>query len=542
MKENKTGIKLKFGECDKKNLKEKKMGIEIGIDLGTTNSVVSFVNRKGKLESVKFGNKHIVPSIVFFKTKNDYFIGAKAKNAGLIEPKAVVENFKTRMGDYENKYTIVASESQEKFELSAKQIAKIFLNQLIEKSQKKIQKKLKVTESIEKAVITIPAKFNPTEKEATKWAAEQNNIEVKVAFEPTAAAIAYQKEFNAGEKILVYDFGGGTFDVSLLSAKNGTFREINSNGDKHLGGNLINEQIITNLKERIEDYIELPDTIEDYDEEDFDYDEETLKKNFSIIYQTANKIKEELSSNDSYEDNMMVFDKAGVQQNLDLEFTRKSFNNLIKNQIQRTIDITREVIESSEYDKDDISEIVLAGGSSQIPLVREKLEEYFGKGVKSDADPSTLISIGAAILADGELSGGISTEYKIQNEIGIKANEGSNYAIFDKLISVGQTLPFSITKEYSPVEDYQKTLNIDIFERDINNYPDAKKTMQDGIEHFETFTINNLPKRKQQDLKILVTFKMAIDGTLNIGVELKESSGSLIKSENLKIDKVSNLV
>jgi molecular chaperone DnaK len=518
-------------------------GLEIGIDLGTTNTVISFVNKKGKLESLKFGRKHTISSAVYFKTKNDYIIGENALKKGLINPTSIIKNFKSKLGDRSFKFSVTASESKETFEISAKNVTKIFLNKVIEKAQTKIQKKLKTQESIDRAVITVPAKFSPTEKEATKWAAEQNGIDIKVAFEPTAAAIAYQKEFDAKELILVYDFGGGTFDVSLLSNKNGSYKEINSGGDKTLGGNLINEKIFNFLKKNImNDYIELPDDVDDFDEEEYGYSKEILEKNWTIVYEYANRIKEELSEDDLFEDNMTFTDKEGKPISKDLKFTRASFNKLIKDIIQKTIDITKKVVEESEYGKDDIKQIVLAGGSSKIPLVREKLKEYFGShNIMSDGDPSTLISEGAAILANNELGGGIKTEYKIQNEIGIKTNNNSNYGIFDKLVSVGEILPFSITKEYRLTEDNQKYLNIEIYERDIRNYPNAIRVMDDGIEQIDTFTINNLPKKKVNDLKIIVNFKVKNDGSLGINVEFKDRSGNIIHSKNLEIKKYSIL-
>jgi len=517
------------------------MGREVGIDLGTTNSVVSYI-KEGKIKTLQFGRSHTVPSVVYFKSKNDRLYGEDAKSKGLLNPQAMVKHFKSKMGDTTHKFNIRA-ENGEQFQLSAKEVAKIFLNYLIDTANRKLMKD-DSSESIDDVVITVPAKFNPTEKSATKWAAKQNNVNARLAFEPTAAAIAYQKDFEAGEKILIYDFGGGTFDVSIIEAKNGFFKEISTGGDKHLGGNTLTLKIVKSFLERAEDELEIlmPLDPNDFNVEDFGLTKEHFEKNYELIFAKAEEVKLRLSEDEEYEDKLDLFNKDGDLVSLEVVLSKKGFEYLVKKDIQRTIEITQMTIEDAKYQIADISTVVLAGGSSIIPLVKEKLSELFGAvTINSDADPSTLISHGAAILADKHFASSIEIKQNVQNDIGVKVSEGSSINKFDLLIKSGENLPCRVEKEYSLVEDNQQTLEIEIYERDIKNYPNAKRTMDDGIEHFDELVISDLPPMKKNEVKIIVAFEMEEDGSMELVVELKDNDGNLITNGELRIQTTSNL-
>ena len=246
------------------------MGKEIGIDLGTTNTVVSYVNKKGRLRCLRYENKNIIPSVVYFMSEKEFIIGEKAKKRYVSNPEAGIASFKSHLAEKE-KIEVIA-ENGDKFKYRAKKVASNFLNQVINRIEEQLLKEFGPEEGcIGNVVITVPAKFNDAEKEATKWAAKNAGFEnVKLATEPTAAAIAHRQESGQeGNSILVYDFGGGTFDVSVIHEERGRFVEIATGGDKHLGGNKLTDILAKYFFRIIEDDygIELPFDEEEFDEE-----------------------------------------------------------------------------------------------------------------------------------------------------------------------------------------------------------------------------------------------------------------------------------
>ena len=525
------------------------MGKEIGIDLGTTNTVVSYINRKGKLKSFKFDGKNIIPSAVFFLSEDEWEIGEVARNMGKINPSAYVSNFKSNMGDKKSKYIIIA-ENGESFKVTARDVAKYYLSSIIKKIENKLIKEFGDKEGVvEKVIITVPAKFSSTEKEATKWAAIEAGFEnVMLLAEPTAAAVAHQRECETeGKTVLVYDFGGGTFDVSVLKENGGVFKEIATGGDKKLGGNTLTKEIMEFMLKIIKDDYDLymPIDEDDFDEDDSNISAEDYRANMNAIFEEANSIKEDLSNENEREiildlklpNNSNKLAELGVIKRSDLE-------GLIKKYIDETIKITSDVVEEVNNEGiEKIDEIVLAGGSSQIPMVKNELEKALNQKIIFADDVSTLISRGAAILANMNYSNGITTTAKTNVEIGLEVNDGVNYNMFEMLIPVNQELPYRCSREYTLTNNNQETVEIKIFERDIKNYPKSKKVFQDGIEEIDKLIISNLPKNlKKDDVKVIIEFIAEKDGSLDVNVDIKDSiSGKSIKNDSLTVNKESNL-
>ncbi|MBQ7628668.1 MAG: Hsp70 family protein, partial [Selenomonadaceae bacterium] len=211
------------------------MGKEIGIDLGTTNTVVSYVNKNGRIRALRYDKSEIIPSVLYFRAPDEYFIGDTAKKLLTQNPAAGIANFKTSIGDSQ-RHEIVA-ENGEIISLRSRDAAKLFLNKIVQGIESKLVKEFgAATGCIDRAVVTVPANFSSTEKSAVKNAANDAGLEnIKLAAEPTAAAVAYEnsKGDDTDEIILVYDFGGGTFDVSVIQKVHGAFEEITTGGDKH---------------------------------------------------------------------------------------------------------------------------------------------------------------------------------------------------------------------------------------------------------------------------------------------------------------------
>ncbi|MGL6023131.1 MAG: Hsp70 family protein, partial [Cetobacterium sp.] len=312
----------------------------VGIDLGTTNTVISYIDKKGKIKVLKFGRNVALPSAIYFETKNDIIFGEPAIEKGFINPKALARNFKPLMGT-KDKIDVVA-ENGDKFSLTAKELSKRLLNMVFNKATEKMLKEFP-GDYVGKVVITVPSKFSPNQKADTKWAAMKAGIEeVKLVSESTAAAIAYASENELHKKVLVYDFGGGTFDVSIIEKKGERYVDaVTPGGDKNLGGNLLTKEIMNFIFEKIEEDlgIELPLDEDDFDEDDYSMTEDIYRKNLYNIYAAANSIKEALSEVESLTVPLEIYKTEEDYKVLSLEFNRKRLMILIGKYIEKTIKI-----------------------------------------------------------------------------------------------------------------------------------------------------------------------------------------------------------
>ena len=525
------------------------MGKEIGIDLGTTNTVVSYVNRKGKLRQLRYDDSEIIPSVIYFHSQSEYFIGNKAKKFYQQNPKAGVMNFKTTIGNSE-KHKIIPEEGKP-FYKSSKEIAKLFLNKIVVGMENKLIKEFGAVEGyIDRAVITVPAKFNFTEKEETRNAAKSAGLtDVKLAAEPTAAAIAYedsQGESNSRAVILIYDFGGGTFDVSIIQKNNGVFEEITTNGDKALGGNILTNILAEEILTRInEDYgVEFPLEEEDFDENYHGISLTDYIMNISEIRRVANLIKEELSENENITEQLNVILPNDTSQIVEVNFTREELEDYIRDYIERTIEITlREIKRAKDLGFNEIDQIVLAGGSSNIPLVKERLEECLqNQEVIFCDDVSTLISRGAAVLAKRYAEIDNLSKPVTNVQMGIAATEGIHFERFQMIIPENEPLPCTKKKIFYLSQDNQTRLEIEYYERDVKNFPNAIRVDDAGIEQIDSLIIDNLPPNlKASKTLVEVEFTAQKDGSLDINVELKDNDGNKISSGNMTFEKKSDL-
>jgi len=519
------------------------MGKEIGIDLGTTNTVVSYINKKGRLRSLKFEGSDVIPSVLYFRTENDFMIGEKARKKGMLNPQAQVADFKSHLGDAEK--LAICPEEGEPFRYHAKRVASDFLSRIADPVEKQLIREFGPEEGcIDSVVITVPAKFNSVEKAATKWAAQDAGFEnVRLAAEPTAAAVAHRYESGIdGQTVLVYDFGGGTFDVSVIRKAQSCYEEVATGGDKRLGGNLLRGRLAKYLLGLInDDYgLELPLDPEEFDEDVCGITLLEYQRNIAAILDEADRIKESLSEEETEEAsvNLLLPERKAVLWSAGI--TREKFESLIEADVQRTVDITRSVIEEAHARGiESIDQIVLAGGSSQIPAVKERLEKAFGQTIFAD-DISTLIARGAALLASEELAG--ATEQITNVQYGVAANSGVALRQFRCIIPEDRKLPCSGKEYFYLNKDGQRRLEIPYYERDIKNYPKATRTDDEGITQIDTLILSDLPEGLRKDeVKISVEFFLQEDGTLEVKADIMDMSGNSIRNGNVICKRSSNL-
>lgn len=522
------------------------MGKEIGIDFGTTNTVISYVNKRGLMRSLKYENEDIIPSAIYFRSQADCIIGDQARKMCRCAPDSGVVNFKPIIGSRER--VKITAENGETFRYSMQKVAERYLQKLIEGIERRLIKEFGPEGCIGDVVLTVPAKFNAVEKSAVKKAAKAAGFGVvKVAAEPTAAAFAYQQEMEQkDETIMVYDFGGGTFDVSVIQSKGGRFSEIASDGDKGLGGNTITALLARHFFALIsEEYgIELPFDPDDFDPDELGISEADYLKDRFAVFEEANQVKEALSDEPETEAQIVLtLPGHGGAETVTWISTvgREAFEAIIRRTVQRTIDITRRVMREV-CDKENISidTIVLAGGSSRIPLVREMMGELIDRQQVYSEDIYTLISRGAAYLAQQELDD--VTESVTNIQYGVAVSTGAVFKTFKTIIPEGQKLPCTGKHSFRLNKDGQTSVKIPYYERDIKNHPQSVRSDDDGITEIDTLVISNLPAGlKKDDVQIEVSFTLQKEGTLEIHAEVLDRAGMQITSAGIVCEKASNL-
>ncbi len=517
-------------------------GKAIGIDFGTTTTIVSYMGKKnGRLKQLKYDGEKLIPSVIYFKSKDEWDIGGTAVTEAAMHPLAEVANFKSHLSDSEYRYEVTA-ENGDHFFLKPREAARRFLKEIVPEMEKTLLKEFgNMGGTIDRAIITVPAKFPMTAKNAIKRAAIDAGLEVNITKEPTAAAIDYLHSYTEFDKpgtaILVYDFGGGTFDVSVVQRQQDSFKEIATRADNSLGGNLLTERIMRYLIGRIEDYyaVRFPENAEDAEdlkgEERIEY-----QKNIAEIRRKANQMKEALSEEMEVERNLeLCFD--GESKIFEAYLSRDDFEEMIRPDIDRTVSIVQKTLDqAAEQGIDYIDTVVLAGGSSNVPLARTALKERLPH---LEIDPATnasfLISCGAALLAER-----VEKLDKIalitNTQIGTSAKEGMVFNKFQMLIKEHTPLPASGSRTFVLDHDGQTEYKIPYYEYDVDNHPGMTRTDQDGMEQVNLLTVELPPGLKKDETEIEVRFDLQADGSVEIKAVTKDkSSGNVVAGGNLKI-------
>lgn len=470
--------------------------IIVGIDLGTTNSEIAIVEN-GKVTLIEDAGRQILPSFVGIAENNDILVGEPAKNQYVLYPERTIKSIKRLMGE-ETKVEM-ADQAYTPQEISAiilkrlKGIAETYLNQ-----------------PIQKAVITVPAYFSDAQRQATREAGEIAGLEVvRMINEPTAAALSYEAEQKVHKRILVYDLGGGTFDVSVVSIEDDVVEVIASHGNNKLGGDDFDQKIIDHLVEHIK--------------EKSGMDIQQSRKAMARLNRAAEAAKRTLSDQPfvTIEEEYLE-EHEGAPVHLSLEFARDDYEVLIADYIDETLEAVHIALNGANLTASDIDEILLVGGSTRTPLVSQRLTEEFQLQPRLDVDPDLCVATGAAIqaamIAGAEVSASAIlvdiTPYTYgTSAIGELDGEWYPYK-YVPIIHKNSTLPLTKTEVFYTMRDNQEVVEIKIFQ---GEEPDALNNIQIG-----EFQVEGLSLVSQGN-PILLTLELDLNGILHVSAKEKNT-------------------
>jgi len=461
------------------------MGKIIGIDLGTTNSEVAVIEA-GKPTVIKSAEgQPFFPSIVAFTKDGEMLVGEAAKRQAVTNPEGTIHRIKRKMGRGEK--VKVRDKSYSPEQISA------FILQKIKKDAEDF-----LGENILDAVITVPAYFNDDQRQATKDAGKIAGLNVKrIINEPTAASLAYGLDKEGDHKIAVYDFGGGTFDITLMEVGDGVFEVLSTNGDTQLGGSDMDKALVDYFAKEFKDKhnIDLRD------------DPKALQR----LYEAAENAKIELSSTLQTDINIPYITVVNKEpKHLEIKLTRAKLEEIITPFVDKTEQPCKQALKDAKLKPSDIDHIVLVGGTTRIPLVRKKVEEIFGKPPKRDVDPMECVAVGAAIQA-GVLSGDIDKDIVLLDVTPLTLSIETLGGVATSLIERNTTVPTKKSRIFSTAADNQTSVDINVLQGERPMASDNK-----SIGRFHLDGILPAPRGIPQ---IEVTFDIDVDGILNVAAK-----------------------
>ncbi|MBR2773361.1 MAG: Hsp70 family protein [Selenomonadaceae bacterium] len=525
------------------------MGIAIGLDFGTTNTIVTYEDVGGKLKTYKQNGSPLIPSAIYFKTRDDYVIGQKALSMSGKNFAGLVVGFKTKLNENAVPYDLTLEDGSA-YRIVPKVAVKLFLNKLLGQVQEYLLKKRIADATIDRAVITVPTKFNDRANNAIKTAAASamslSTRQIKLVYEPTAAAVAAYDEDNLdATRLLIYDFGGGTFDVSLMQRDKGVFQQIKTDGDPKCGGDLLTSILAKNLLEWANDEYgtNFPWELDDFDEDFNHISEDKYKANISAIINEANAAKIDLSEETETTVTFPFWTSNDDSENYVVDVSRKDFEGMIRDKINHTAQITRRVVDSAEAKSiGGIDKIIIAGGSGQIPMIRSVLAAKLGDlPINRSDDVSTLISRGAAILAKDIETLEKVTAQKTTVQLGIASTAGMSFGTFETIIDEGLALPCENSCDFRLMEDGQRRLNIAYYERDIKNYPSARRIDDEGITQVDKLEVELPAGLRKADTVVKVTFAVQKDSSLELSAKVLHGDGQTVSDDKITVNKTSDL-
>ena len=487
------------------------MGKILGIDLGTTNSEVAAVEG-GKPTIIKSAEgQPYFPSVVAFTKEGELLVGEPAKRQAVVNPEGTVLRIKRKMG------------TKEKIKINGKDYTPEQISAFILQKIKRDAEDF-LGEKVDKAVITVPAYFDDDQRQATKNAGAIAGFNVKrIINEPTAAALAYGLDKKGENKIAVYDFGGGTFDITIMETGDGVFEVLSTNGDTHLGGSDMDRALVDYLAEEFkkENGIDLRDDV----------------KALQRLYEAAENAKIELSSKLQTDINLPYIAVVNNEpKHLEIKLTRSQLERLIEPIIDKTFVSCKQALEDAKLKSTDINHIVLVGGTTRIPLIRKKVEEFFGKPAERGVDPMECVAVGAAIQA-GVLSGDIDKDIVLLDVTPLTLSVETLGGISTPIIPRNTTIPTKKSKIFTTAADNQTSVEINVLQ--------GERPMAVDNKSLGRFHLTGIPPAPRGIPQIEVTFDIDVNGILHVSAKDlatgKEQSITITGSSKLSDEEIERM-
>lgn len=458
----------------------------IGIDLGTTNSVVSVMEGGEPTVITNPEGSRITPSVVGFTKDGQRLVGQLAKRQAVSNPDRTISSIKRHMGETDYHVTI-DDKNYTPPEISAMVLQKL-----------KADAEAYLGETVTDAVITVPAYFNDSQRQATKDAGRIAGLDVKrIINEPTAAALAYGLDKDNDETILVFDLGGGTFDVSILELSEGLFQVKATNGDTHLGGDDFDKKVM--------DWM----VAEFKKENGIDLSQD--KMSAQRLIEAAEKAKIELSNMSQTNINLpfITADATGPK-HLDLTLSRAKFDELTSDLVERTMEPTRKAMADADLTGDDIDKIILVGGSSRIPAVQEAIRKYLNKEPSRGVNPDECVSVGAAIQG-GIIAGDVKKDVVLVDVTPLSLGIETLGGVCTKLIERNTAIPTSKSQVFSTAADNQPSVDIHVLQ--------GEREMAAGNKTLGRFELSDIPPAPRGVPRIEVKFDIDENGIVNVSAK-----------------------
>ncbi|SDY66451.1 molecular chaperone DnaK [Thermoactinomyces sp. DSM 45892] len=475
----------------------------IGIDLGTTNSCVSFMDGNEPVVIPNEEGGRTTPSIVGFSKTGERLVGDAAKRQAITNPDNTIMSIKRYIGT-DHKTTVDGKD------YTPQEISAMILQKL------KADAEAYLGESVTQAVITVPAYFNDSQRQATKDAGKIAGLEVlRIINEPTAAALAYGFEKNEDQTILVFDLGGGTFDVSILSLGDGVFEVLSTSGDNKLGGDDFDQVIIDYLKEHFKKDNGIDLSHNSMAMQRLKDEAEKAKKALSGVLTTTISLP------------FLTMDANGAPLHLEVTLTRAKFEELSSALVERTMVPTRRALQDASLTAKDIDKVILVGGSTRIPAVQEAIKKLIGKDPSKGVNPDEVVAMGAAIQG-GVLSEDVTGVVLLDVtplSLGIETLGG----VFTKLIDRNTTIPTEKSQVFSTAADNQTSVDIHVLQ--------GERQMANDNKTLGRFQLTGIPPAPRGLPQIEVTFKIDANGIVNVAASDKATG----KSQNITIQSSSGL-